>query len=92
MIIAIDYDGTYDTYPDMWEQFISDNDHQIDFMIVTCRNPGNPIEEPLPDNVEVIYTDGQAKAPYLDNLGIIDDIIWIDNEPEYIIHRKRPAR
>ena len=44
------------------------------------------------NNVEVIYTDGQAKAPYLDKLGITDDIIWVDNEPEYIIHRKRPAR
>ena len=99
MIIAIDYDGTFDALPDMFTQLIEDYNHLADFMIVTCRNPADPIPDAItaslsgptiPDPIPIIYTDGQAKRHYLSKLGYdTSDIIWIDNEPEFIIVTKR---
>jgi hypothetical protein len=80
MLIALDYDGTYTADLLLWDEFIvmaNGRGHKV--VIATMRYSHEPIEVGCP----VIYTERQAKLPYLNALGIKPDI-WIDDNPHYL--------
>ena len=87
MNIALDYDDTYTRDPEMWDGFIAlcrGRGHEV--FICTCRGP-NPQENQdmvVPAGIDVYYTNGQSKAPYMARLGIMVHV-WIDDTPEMLI-------
>lgn len=82
LVIAVDYDNTYDEIPDLLEPFMQSAKkagHVV--VIVTARNkdkhPISGLEH------EIFYTDGQKKHDYMLEQGLSVDI-WIDDYPELI--------
>ena len=86
MIIALDYDDTYDRDPGLWNHLIelaTARGHGV--IIVTMRYEHEPIEMALAGvDVPIFYTGRQAKAPYMASLGI-DVHVWIDDDPHALI-------
>lgn len=98
MLIAIDYDGTYNNAPEMWERIIEIMEfHGHRVICVTsrldpCENvaedgrcevfAGEPVD-PVP-SCPVFYTSRRAKVEYMSDLDVHVDI-WIDDDPEHII-------
>lgn len=84
MLIAIDYDGTYTAYPELWDNFIRlarSRMHVV--MIVTMRADFEPVR--LGATVDrVIYTDRKAKLPFLKRLNLTPQI-WVDDRPDFIL-------
>ena len=80
MIIALDYDDTYDRDPYLWNHLIglaAARGHSV--VIVTQRYEHEPIH--LVDlDVPIFYTGRQAKVGYMAALGIEVDV-WIDDDP-----------
>lgn len=86
MNISLDYDDTYTQDPDLWRTFIQQaqsRGHQV--YCVTWRHAGQPVSTELSRLVLVIYTDLQAKRPYMERLGIPIQV-WIDDNPQAILH------
>ena len=86
MNIAIDFDDCYTKDHRMWREFISTahyRGHKV--YIVTARyKEEEPVQAVLPGSCELIYTERNAKRPFLrDKLGVTIDI-WIDDRPEYV--------
>ena len=86
MIIALDFDKTYNAAPSMWDDIIStmeDYGHKV--IIATYRHPVEDYD-PLFDDLDIdkYFTDGKAKKPFLEALGIKVDI-WIDDNVHSII-------
>ncbi len=87
--IALDYDQTYTTDPEMWDGFIAAARRRgHDIRIVTVRDERFdrtlPIIE-LEKSIEVIYTRGVAKRWFCERF--CDDFqpdIWIDDRPQTI--------
>jgi hypothetical protein len=80
--IALDYDGTYDRDPELWEAFIrvaQSRGHKI--MCVTKREPtlGTP-----GCSVPAIFSSRKAKIPAAIAQGFHPDI-WIDDSPGGIL-------
>ena len=88
MIIALDFDKTYDSDPDTFNYLIDTFQamrHEV--ILATYRHPEydyHPLFADLEDmGVEIYCTDGKAKKPFLEKLGISVDI-WIDDNPNSI--------
>lgn len=85
LTIALDYDDTFTADPKLWWPFIGHAKrvgHRV--ICVTYRMASTPIEDvDLAENVEVFYTEGQQKNPYMESRGIDVDI-WIDDMPQLI--------
>lgn len=80
MIFALDYDGTYNKAPELWDRFVRDaidTGHEV--LCVTMRFPTEPIQMPC----EVIYTSRCAKGPHMAALGRLPNV-WIDDAPHWI--------
>ena len=77
MILAIDYDNTYSSYPEEFDnlrQMFQKKGHKV--FIVTARNEKDePIEDDLSKFDRVFYTSGQAKAH------VVRADIWVDDSP-----------
>lgn len=89
MTIALDFDETYNRNPWMWDRVIDTmrNNGQL-VVLATYRHPVEDYD-PLFDrlkqnNVVVIFTDGKAKKPFLEAIGIKVDV-WIDDNPKSIL-------
>lgn len=86
MKIALDYDGTYDKDPEMWNTFISVVLHfGHDIRIVTHRHEAlDCIDDEF--DIPIIYTDGVAKKWFCEHRGDrwVPDI-WIDDKPKGIL-------
>jgi hypothetical protein len=85
MIIALDFDDTYNRDPDMWDGVIKCiNNHDNSVLLATYGHPVldyDPLFDRLSDlGVECFFTDGKAKRPFLRDLGIYVDV-WIDDNP-----------
>lgn len=85
MIIALDFDDTYNKDPDTWDIIIDILDkrgHGV--LMATYRHEEldyDPLFERLHDkDIRVTFTDGKAKRPFLEALGIKVDV-WIDDNP-----------
>lgn len=88
MKIALDFDSTFTLNPVLWTNFIDDVLMSGGMVhIVTVRHPywdAHPLLTALmDDNIPVVFTDGKAKRPYCQNLGIDIDV-WIDDRPQTI--------
>lgn len=86
MIIALDFDKTYNAEPVLWDAFImmaEQSGHKV--IIATYRHPVEDWD-PLFDNLTIdkYFTDGKAKKPFLEALGVTVDI-WIDDNVHSII-------
>lgn len=87
MIIALDYDETYDMDFDLWEAFATlaaDRGHQV--LCVTARHvpPGTYHKFERVPSFPVYCTAGQPKRDFMLGLGIRIDV-WIDDRPESIV-------
>jgi hypothetical protein len=99
MLIALDYDNTFTTAPDLWVQLIrifKASGHR--FICITSREntPRNQheISQSIGQYMPVIYCNHVAKAKHAKNLGYKPDI-WIDDRPETIptsIRQWKPNR
>lgn len=86
MIIAIDYDETYDMDSHFWESFVQMAEvrgHKV--ICVTCRAlpPGSADPHERVPSFPVYCTANQQKRPFMEALGIHVDV-WIDDFPESI--------
>ena len=86
MLIAVDYDETYDMDPPFWEAFAklaTQFGHQV--ICVTCRHvpPGTYSRHEKIPSFQTYCTGNQQKRPYMHALGITVDI-WIDDYTESI--------
>ena len=88
MIIALDFDETYTKDPMLWNYLILGVNHDKlkanKIIMATYRHEKldyDPLFEILRVlGVDCYFTDGKAKKPFLQNLGIEVDI-WIDDNP-----------
>lgn len=92
MLICLDYDGTYTEDPALWDQFIENAitaGHVVICATMRYQAEGADVERDLGLKVaQIIYTDRQAKQPYLRNRGINPDI-WIDDSPYWLLNGSR---
>lgn len=85
MIIALDFDKTYNIAPDYWDDFIAmSEDYGHEVILATYRHKEYDWD-PLMDDLDIpmYFTDGKGKRAFLHELGIVPDI-WIDDNPESI--------
>ena len=89
MIIALDFDETYNLDPNLFDDIIGmfqQHGHQV--ILATYRHPEldyDPLFLRLErQGVKVYCTDGKAKRPFLAELGI-NPAVWIDDNPFSII-------
>lgn len=87
-LFALDYDDTYTDDPELWDDFIAKavgRGHHV--MIVTARSADDLLNEPIsvPGVGEVVYTGGEKKRAFLENGGLPQPDIWIDDRPEHIV-------
>lgn len=90
-IIALDFDHTYTTDPELWDLFIETaraRGHTV--IIATMRIEGMEEARILSFGLDkkvddIIYTNRLAKKPALENLNISVDI-WIDDMPLWILN------
>jgi len=82
LLIGVDYDGTYSADPDTFDNVISEfrtAGHQV--IIVTARSDQDAVSVNPSMNLEVYYTCGEPKDPYMreqHNRGVD---IWIEDRP-----------
>jgi hypothetical protein len=85
VIIAIDFDETYNRDPGVFDKIIEnfwEAKHRV--YMVTYRHETldpDPLLEEL--RIPIIYTDGKAKGPFTEDLGIKVDI-WIEDNPRAV--------
>ena len=91
LCVALDYHNTYSADPKFWDTFIYMCwMRKWDVYCVSHATDPKEIDD-LYDSIgkvlgkdNVIMTDGKAKEPFVEKLGIDIDI-WIDNNPIHII-------
>lgn len=80
MRFCLDYDGTYNRAPDLWNLFIEQataSGHEV--ICITMRHPSE-----VPDIPVVVYFTGRkAKARYAAENNIHVDV-WIDDAPHWL--------
>lgn len=88
MVIALDYDNTYTEDPELWDTWIEHAKSRGHVVVcVTYRRAHDTVEHPM-RGIEVFYTGGIDKAPFMRDSGLSVDV-WIDDWPE-LIGRTRP--
>lgn len=89
LLIALDYDKTFDADPKLWYMFISFATmagHKV--VLVTFRDQEfdkTPLLLDLEKVIPVYYTGGVAKRWWCEHFGPGKVDIWIDDNPESII-------
>lgn len=85
--IALDYDGTFTRDPLLWSLFVKsamESGHQV--YVVTYRHPELDKIEEFPIDIPIIYTNGVAKREHVDIYHGLEIHVWIDDQPECILH------
>ena len=84
LVIAIDYDGTWDRAPDLWSQFVAKAlaaNHVV--IVVTGRldgpNSGKEVREAVGD-LPIVFAGPRPKKAVAEEKGYTVDI-WIDDSP-----------
>jgi hypothetical protein len=88
-VFVLDYDNTFSVNPEMWMQIvkiIKTNGYKI--IGATARNRYEEIKDSRYFDAcyMVVYCAGNSKQKVLQNMHIDDNIIWIDDDPQYIVH------
>lgn len=93
MLIALDYDNTYDRTPALWMKFIDlfmREGHTV--ILATYRDAyfdKTPLLERLEKRIPVYYTRGVAKKWWLEQFAPVEHSrpdVWIDDRPEAILY------
>jgi len=88
MRIALDFDATYTLDHELWDQFIRMAELRgVQVILATYRHEvhdAHPLIDSLKERIPVYFTDGKAKKPFLEALGIVVDV-WIDDRPMTIL-------
>ena len=91
LCVALDYHKTYSADPKFWDTFIYMCWMRKWDVYCVSHAMDDDERQALEDSIgkvigmdKVIETNGKAKLPYVESLGIDIDI-WIDNNPEHII-------
>lgn len=89
LTIAIDYDDTFTSAPDLWKDFIAtaySYGHRL--VCITARRKTfdniKELRDTLPPMVEAHFSYDEPKAEYARRNGIAVDI-WIDDRPGWIV-------
>jgi glutamate formiminotransferase len=85
MVIALDYDGTYDQDRVLWLKLTAaamERGHKV--VCVTARRPNDRIDEEMP--IPVYYTDRAAKRWYMKEVAKVKVDVWVDDSPEHIVN------
>lgn len=86
MLLALDFDETYTKAPSFWDDFTAmarDQGHEV--IMATYRHPvadWHPLMEDI--DMEIYFTDGKAKKPFLAERDVHPDI-WIDDRPLTVV-------
>ena len=86
MLLALDFDATYTLDPDYWNKVIEltrESGHEI--IMATYRHAvadWDPIMEKI--DLDIHFTDGKAKKPFLEEKGIVVDV-WLDDRPLTVV-------
>lgn len=84
MIIALDYDKTFNAAPELWKAFVDTADLMgHDVIVVTMRKPEEVIKV---YNLKVYYTSREAKRDFMRDKYDINPDVWIDDQPEDILY------
>lgn len=87
MRIALDFDKTYNIAPKFWDNFIDISvGNGFEVILATYRHPTedwDPLMDDLQKKIPLYFTDGKAKKPFLEALGIEVDV-WVDDNPKSI--------
>lgn len=90
MNIALDYDGTYTSDPELWLRFIADakaRGHELRVVTMRFMSEGSSIDPKLlATGVPIVYTNRMAKAPHCERIIGWVPHVWIDDHPE-AVHR-----
>ena len=85
LIISVDYDGTYSAAPSTFDMIITEfqaNGHTC--IIVTARDKDlHPVNVNTNLALDVYYTSGELKDPFMAAKGIEVDI-WIEDRPQSV--------
>jgi len=85
LLIAVDYDGTYSADPKTFDLVISEfqqNGHKC--IVVTARDESEPVNVNPNLGLDVYYTSGQLKDPFMRENHDIDADIWIEDRPQSV--------
>jgi hypothetical protein len=86
MILAIDFDNTYTTAPELWDQVIrlfQEAGHTVICITGRTENMSQPVLDTIGKLVPVIFAGKDWKRTAAKNHGYQVDI-WIDDIPEMI--------
>jgi len=88
VLFVLDYDNTFSVNPDMWlkiAKIVNDSGYRI--VGATARNKYELITDQRYFSIcdAVIYCAGNSKNKVLQNFHMPDKLIWIDDDPQYII-------
>lgn len=86
--IALDYDGTYTTAPEMWDRIIQIwQETGFRVLCVTCREDTEEnVEEVVVPGCSVVFTKRSPKDWFMKQRRQISVDIWVDNDPAAILH------
>ena len=87
MIIAIDYDETYDMDPTFWEEvkhLAECREHKVICVTARYTKPGTHDRHERVPSFPIYCTSNQPKRAYMASLGIKVDV-WVDDSPESIV-------
>ena len=90
MIVALDFDETYNLCPDVWDEVTEVlRSHGHNVILATYRHREldyDPLFERLAEKgINLYCTDGKAKRPFLEEQGIAV-AVWIDDNPKSIMY------
>ena len=92
--ICLDYDGSYNVFPELFDMIIKQCLKQgYKVILATMRYPqeeDSGLRE-LSKKIKIYYTGRKAKFIYLKNIGIEPDL-WIDDRPDFILNDARESR
>ena len=85
-IICLDYDGSYEKFPELFETII-EKSHELGYKVIMATMRFETEREPLlnaiAERIPVFYTGRHSKMTFLMKLGIHPDI-WIDDNPRFL--------
>jgi hypothetical protein len=86
---VLDYDHTFTVNPDMWVELASIiKKHGFTLIGATARNRYEPITDQRYFDIcdSVVYCAGNAKQKVLQNFHYPEKLVWIDDDPVYIVY------
>ena len=86
MTICLDYDGSYNRFPELFEMIIDFSLRKGYKVIMATMRYYEEMDDGLNElakRMPVYFTERKAKAPFLEDLGIFPDL-WIDDKPHWL--------